>query len=80
MAQGWRFSGRLASPASNPQQHDARDNQASLRRHANTRGFLLGGEYGTTARQGVFYWYVCAMLAIPFLVSLRLPRDSRYLN
>ena len=31
-------------------------------------------------RQGVFYWYVSAMLAIAFLVSLRLPRDSRYLN
>ena len=30
--------------------------------------------------QGVFYWYVSAMLAITFLVSLRLPRDSRYLN
>jgi MHS family dicarboxylic acid transporter PcaT-like MFS transporter len=30
--------------------------------------------------QGVFYWYVSAMLAIAFLVSLRLPRDGRYLN
>ena len=30
--------------------------------------------------QGVFYWYVSAMLAIVFLVSLRLPRDGRYLN
>jgi MFS transporter, MHS family, dicarboxylic acid transporter PcaT len=30
--------------------------------------------------QGVFCWYVSAMLAIAFLVSLRLPRDGRYLN
>ena len=30
--------------------------------------------------QSVFYWYVAAMLAMVFLVSLRLPRDGRYLN
>jgi MHS family alpha-ketoglutarate permease-like MFS transporter len=30
--------------------------------------------------QGVFYWYVSAMLAIAFLVSLRLPRAGRYLS
>jgi len=30
--------------------------------------------------QGIFYWYVSAMLAIAFLVSLRLPRAGRYLN
>ena len=30
--------------------------------------------------QDVFYWYVSAMLAIAFLVSLRLPRDGGYLD
>ena len=30
--------------------------------------------------QGVFYWYVTVMLAIAFLVSLRLPRDGGYLD
>ena len=30
--------------------------------------------------QGVFYWYVTVMLAITFLVSLRLPRDGGYLD
>ena len=30
--------------------------------------------------QSVFYWYVAAMLAMVFLVSMRLPRDGRYLN
>ena len=30
--------------------------------------------------QGVFYWYVSAMLAIAFLVSLRLPRNGGYLD
>jgi MHS family alpha-ketoglutarate permease-like MFS transporter len=30
--------------------------------------------------QGAFYWYVSVMLAIAFLVSLRLPRDGRYLK
>ena len=30
--------------------------------------------------QGIFYWYVTVMLAIAFLVSLRLPRDGGYLD
>ena len=27
-----------------------------------------------------FYWYVTAMLAIAFVVSLRLPREGHYLH
>lgn len=32
------------------------------------------------AHETAFYWYVTAMMAITFLVSLRLPREGRYLH
>ncbi len=34
----------------------------------------------TIGHQSVFAWYVTGMMAITFLVSLRLPRAARYLN
>lgn len=34
----------------------------------------------TLGHEGVFYWYVTGMMVVAFLVSLRLPRQARYLR
>ncbi|MCY1515595.1 Alpha-ketoglutarate permease [compost metagenome] len=34
----------------------------------------------TLGHETAFYWYVTAMMAIAFLVSLRLPRQAKYLH
>ncbi len=34
----------------------------------------------TLGHETAFYWYVTAMMVIAFCVSLRLPRQARYLH
>jgi MHS family alpha-ketoglutarate permease-like MFS transporter len=34
----------------------------------------------TIGHESAFYWYVTAMMIVAFLVSLRLPRQARYLH
>jgi MHS family alpha-ketoglutarate permease-like MFS transporter len=34
----------------------------------------------SAGHESVFYWYVTAMMAVVFLVSLRLPRQASYLR
>jgi len=34
----------------------------------------------SVGHESAFYWYVTAMMAIAFVVSLRLPRQASYLH
>ena len=36
--------------------------------------------FKSVGREPAFYWYVTGMMAVVFLVSLRLPREGRYLH